>query len=132
MTRPIASPLGPLCFAEDGRVGNRRIGVRRELLRQEVLRSDTKALLAGTGRTGSTSAAHKRGRRLHRFSRSRKTAVGCKPRCAITHARFSPRLRMSRYGASQTQLRRPALAWWFCAQGPRSFLSATIHQTILA
>jgi hypothetical protein len=43
-------------------------------------------------RIGCTSAAHKRDRRLRRFSRSWKAAVGCKSRCVITFPRFSPGL----------------------------------------
>jgi len=45
------------------------------------------------GRTGFTSAAHKRDRRLQRFSRSWKAAVGCKSQCAITFPGFSPACR---------------------------------------
>jgi hypothetical protein len=43
----------------------------------------------------STSAAHKRDRRLQQFSRSWKAAVGFKSRCAIAFPRFSPGLPIS-------------------------------------
>ncbi len=43
-------------------------------------------------------------RKLQRFSRSWKAAVGCKSRCAITFPRFSPGLPISLFGASRTLL----------------------------
>jgi len=52
----------------------------------------------------STSAAHKRDRRLQQFSRSWKAAVGFKSRCAIAFPRFSPGLPISPSGAFQTLL----------------------------
>ena len=48
--------------------------------------------------------SHKRDRRLRRFSRSWKAAVGCKYWCAITFPRFSPGLPISRSGVFQTLL----------------------------
>ena len=55
-------------------------------------------------KTGSTSAAHKRDRKLRRCSRSWKAAGGCKSRYVITFRRFSPGLPISRSGAFQTLL----------------------------
>ncbi len=49
-------------------------------------------------------AAHKRDRRLRRFSRPWKAAIGCKFRCAIIFPRFFPGLPISRSGAFQTLL----------------------------
>jgi hypothetical protein len=46
----------------------------------------------------------KRDRRLRRFSRSWKAAVGCKSRCATIFQRFSPGLPISRSGAFQALL----------------------------
>jgi hypothetical protein len=60
-------------------------------------------------RIGCTSAAHKRDRRLRRFSRSWKAAVGCKSPRAIIFPRFFPGLPIFRSGVFQTLLPRCGL-----------------------
>jgi len=55
-------------------------------------------------KVGCTSAVHWQDRRLRRFSRSWKAAVGCESRCAITFPRFSPGLTTYRSAAFQTLL----------------------------